>query len=98
MRPTSSDQEDHRRADAADRTVRYMVRQYLMQENFDNLTLNTLVYGTGVIKTIWDPTKGDIVEFNKESGELTLEGDISIGVPFIWNIFLDPDARTGSYR
>lgn len=94
MRPTSSDQEDHRRADAADRTARYVIRQYLMQENFDNLTLNTLVYGTGLIKTTWDPTKGDIVEFNEESGELTLEGDISIGVPFIWNIFLDPDART----
>lgn len=93
MRPTSSDQEDHRRADAADRVVRYSIRQYQMQERFDNLTLNTLVYGSGVIKTIWDSTKGDIVEFDKEKGEVTLEGDISVTVPFIWNIFLDPDAR-----
>lgn len=93
MRPTSSDQEDHRRADAADRVVRYSIRQYQMQEKFDNLTLNTLVYGSGVIKTIWDATKGDIVDFDQEKGEVTLEGDISVTVPFIWNIFLDPDAR-----
>ena len=94
MRPTTSDQEDHRRADAADRVVRHAIRQYQMQEKFDQLTLNTLVYGSGVMKTIWDSTKGDIVEFDKESGEVTLEGDISISVPFIWNIYIDPDART----
>lgn len=93
MRPTTSDQEDHRRADAADRVVRYSIRQYMMQEKFDQLTLNTLVYGSGVMKTVWDSTKGDIVDFDRESGEVTLEGDMSIVVPFIWNIFLDPDAR-----
>lgn len=96
MRPTTSDQEDHRRADAADRVVRHAIRQYQMQEKFDQLTLNTLVYGSGVMKTVWDSTKGDIVEFNESSGEVTLEGDISITVPFIWNIFLDPDARSWS--
>ena len=94
MRPTSSDQEDHRRADAADRVVRHAIRQYQMQEKFDQLTLNTLVYGSGVIKTMWDATKGDIVEFDKKSGEVTLEGDITVTIPFIWNIFIDPDARS----
>ena len=94
MRPTSSDQEDHRRADAADRVVRHAIRQYQMQEKFDQLTLNTLVYGSGVVKTMWDATKGDIVEFDKKSGEVTLEGDITITIPFIWNIFIDPDARS----
>lgn len=94
IKPASSDQDDHRRADAADRVVRWAIRQYSMQENFDQLTLNTLVYGTGVIKTIWDSTKGDIIDFDAESGEVKLEGDISITIPFVWNIFLDPDART----
>lgn len=94
FKPSTSDQEDHRRADAADRVARWAVRQYQMQENFDQLTLSTLVYGTGIIKTIFDINKGDIIEFNEESGEIKLEGDISITVPFIWNIFLDPDARS----
>lgn len=94
IKPASSDQDDHRRADAADRIVRWAIRQYSMQENFDQLTLNTLIYGTAVIKTIWDSTKGDIIEFDEESGEVKLEGDISLSVPIVWNIFLDPDART----
>lgn len=94
MRPTTSDQEDHRRADAADRVVRHAIRQYQMQEKFDQLTLQTLTYGSGVMKTVWDSTKGDIVDFDQENGEVTLEGDISITVPFIWNLYLDPDARS----
>lgn len=94
MRPTSSDQEDHRRADAADRVVRWAIRHYDMQENIDQLSLHALLYGTGIAKTIWDSTKGDIVEWNDKDGTVKLEGDITISIPFIWNVFLDPDART----
>jgi hypothetical protein len=94
MRPTSSDQEDHRRADAADRVVRYSIRQYNMQEKVDQLTLNTLLYGLGCVKTTWDSGKGAILEFDKETGEMKLEGDISVEVPFMWNIFIDPDAKS----
>lgn len=94
MRPTSSDQEDHRKADAADRVVRWAIRHYTMQEKVDQLTLHTLLYGTGVVKTVWDSTRGDIVEFDEQTDELTLEGDIAVTVPFIWNIFFDPDAKS----
>lgn len=94
FRPSTSDQEDHRRADAADRVSRWCIRQYQMQEHFDQLTLQTLTYGTGIIKTVFDSTKGDIIEFDEEAGEVKLEGEISITVPFLWNIFLDPDAKT----
>lgn len=94
MKPASSDQDDHRRADAADRVVRWSIRQYQMQEQFDQLTLNTLVYGTGVMKTVWNSNKGEILEFDEENGEVKLEGDIDITVPFVWNIFVDPDARS----
>lgn len=93
MRPTSSDQEDRRRADAADRIVRWALRHYNLQEKIDQLSLHTLVYGTGIIKAVWDSTKGDIIEFDEEADEIRTEGDISISVPFIWNIFLDPDAK-----
>lgn len=94
MRPTSSDQEDFRKADAADRTVRYMLRQYEMQEVIDTLTLNTLIYGTGVVKTIWNPQAGDLLSYNPEEGEMDMEGDIEIDVPFTRNIYMDPDARS----
>lgn len=94
MRPATSDQDDHRRADAADRVVRWAIRHYQMQEQFDNLTLHGLTYGSGFMKTVWDSTKGDIIEWNEADGTVKLEGDISVTVPFTWNIFLDPDART----
>jgi hypothetical protein len=94
MRPTSSDQEDHRKADAADRIVRWAIRHYQMQEKVDQLSLHCLLYGTGALKTIWDATKGDIIDFDQETEELTLEGDVSLTVPFIWNLFLDPDAKS----
>lgn len=94
MKPTSSDQDDHRRADAADRIVRWAIRHYDMQEKVDQLSLHALIYGTGVVKTVWDSTKGDIVEWNDKDGTVKLEGDINISVPFTWNVFLDPDART----
>jgi len=94
MRPNSSDQEDVRKADAADRVVRYMIRKYAMQENVDLWTLNALTYGFGAIKTVWDPTLGDILEFDEKTGEITTEGDIHISIPHTRNLFLDPDART----
>lgn len=93
MRPTSSDQDDHRRADAADRVVRWAIRHYDMQEKVDQLSLHALVYGTGIVKTVWDSALGDIVEWNDQDGTVKLEGDINISVPFTWNVFLDPDAR-----
>jgi hypothetical protein len=94
MRPTSSDQDDHRRADAADRVVRWAIRHYQMQEQFDQLTLQSLTYGSGFLKTVWDSTKGDIIEWNEADGSVKLEGDIAITVPFVWNVFVDPDARS----
>lgn len=94
MRPQTSDQDDHRKADAADRIVRWSTRQYEMQENTDQMSLQTLLYGIGVMKTVWDSTRGAILDFNTDTDEMQLEGDIAITVPFVWNIYVDPDART----
>lgn len=94
IRPQTSDQDDQRKADAADRIVRWALRKYNLQEKFDQCNLMALVYGTGLLKTVWDSSKGDIIEANLETGELTLEGDIDITIPSTWNIFMDPDARS----
>jgi len=93
-RPTSNDPSDRRKADAADRLIRFAIRKYQMQETFDRTSLNTLIYGTGIVKTIWDPEKGDIVDFDETSGELTMEGDIDFTVPSPWDIYIDPDATS----
>lgn len=94
MRPTSSDQDDHRKADAADRLSRWALRAYQLQEQQDQQNLQCLNYGSGIMKTTWDSTIGDIIGFDEKTGALNLEGDISVSVPFIWNIRVDPDARS----
>lgn len=91
-RPTSNDPDDRRRADAADRLVRYAMRQYNMMEKVDSASLNCLVYGSSFVKIMWDNTKGDIVNYEEESGEMVMEGDLSITVPNPWDIYLDPEA------
>lgn len=93
MRPQTSDQDDHRKADAADRISRWALRHYKLQEKQDQQNLGTLGYGTGFVKTVWDSTRGDIIEFDAENGECKLEGDIAISTPFIWNMYIDPDAK-----
>lgn len=93
MRPTTSDQEDIRRADAADQIVRWSIRHYVMQEKVDQLNLNALLYGTGAIKTVWDASRGDIIGFNEEEDRVETEGDIAVTIPFVWNLYIDPDAK-----
>ena len=49
-RPATPDPSDRAAADAADRLVRYGIRQYKMQEHKDQLNLQTLIYGSGFVK------------------------------------------------
>lgn len=93
-RPTSNDPDDRRKADAADRLIRYALREYKLQEVVDRASLNTILYGTGFTKTLWNSSLGEPLEVNPETGEMTLDGDFQITVPNIWNIFIDPDAES----
>lgn len=91
-RPTSNDLGDRRKADTADRLIRYAIREYKMQERFDSCTLNVLYYGTGFIKMFHDPNLGQVLDFNEDSGEMLMTGDLCVKVPSPWNIYIDPDA------
>lgn len=93
-KPTSNDQEDRRKAGAADKLVQHALRVYNLTERVDELSLNALLYGTGFIKHTWNPHKGDILEVDQESGEVILEGDIEFNVPNLWNLYADPDSET----
>lgn len=96
IRPTSVDPEDRLKADAADSLIHHAIRVYSIQEHTDKASLNCLLYGTGFMKTVWDSNLGDIIEQNEQTGEILLEGDISVTVPSTWDIFVDPDAETQS--
>jgi len=92
-RPASSDPADKRRADAADRCCRHGVRAYSMQEMFDQNNGQTLLYGTGFMKTFYDKAKGEFVHFDADTGEFELSGEFTINPMTIWDIWLDPHAR-----
>ena len=93
-RPASSDFEDHRRADAADRCIRHGIRKYKMQEVVDSATGKCLLYGTGWVKTTHDENKGDLIRYDRNTGEVKLEGDFDISSPSTWDVWIDPFAKS----
>lgn len=93
-RPESTDLEDRRAAKAADQCMRYFLRQLKLQEVVDQTTLDTLVYGTGITRTGFNPDAGDIIEFDEETNELILEGEVEAARISPWYIYIDPSAQT----
>jgi hypothetical protein len=93
-RPQTSDLADRRKADAADRLVRYLRTQYKLQEVFELGINNCQAYGTGITKTIWDSDGGDPIDYDEESGEIVMTGDFSITNISPWDFVIDPDANT----
>jgi hypothetical protein len=91
--PTSSDYSDVNAADAADRIVRWAIKQYNMQEVVDQMTLKTLVFGIGWVKIHWDEDSGDILDFDESTNEVITEGDIRIYSPDTTDVWVDPEAR-----
>lgn len=95
-KPTSTDPSDREKADAADRLIRHAIRSEQLQEKFDLASEKTLLYGTGWLKSRFNPHKGDIVDRDEETGEFELEGEIEIYSPSTWDMWCDPHARTWS--
>jgi hypothetical protein len=92
-RPRSPDPRDRRKADAADRIARFLRKNHEMGEVFDQATLQSLIYGTGYVKVVWDKDLGDVADFNEETQELDLDGDHCIYSPDTLAVWLDPDAK-----
>ena len=92
FRASTSDPEDRRAADAADRIARWALRNYKLHEMADRRNLNALIYGTGFTKERWNPHAGNLLQVDEDTGDFVTEGDYEIYVPNIWNIYLDADA------
>lgn len=93
VRPTSFDPTDRRKADAADRLVRYGMRDQALPEVVDQASHNMLWAGTGWVKQVWDPDRGDVYDFNEETREVTMKGDINSYAPAWDDVWIDPTAR-----
>lgn len=92
-RPSTSDPEDKHRARAADTVCRYSLRQYGLQESFDQCTLGMLVRGLGCLKVYWDASLGSILGRTRDGG-LILEGDIRCKPVSARKLHIDTDAES----
>ena len=90
--PVTADPEDRRKANAADKTVRHALRTYKLQEYSDQRNVNTVVYGSGFLKSVHDPEAGYPLEIDEKTGDIIMEGDIIYSVPSVFDMYIDPDA------
>ena len=92
--PLTSDSEDQRRAAAAEDIVKHALRQYQLQEEFDLVSAQVIMYGTGFMKVCWDELSGEPLDFDPETLEiLKMEGDIHVKCCDTWDIYIDPIAK-----
>ena len=89
-RPTSTDPSDRQASEAADNLIRHAIRAYAMQDKFDTLVEQSMLYGTGFVKTWWNPDDGDIADIDGD--EIKMTGAINIEVTSTWDLWLDPQA------
>jgi hypothetical protein len=92
-RPTSQDYKDRRAAEVADHLITYGRRQYAIQDRTDMTCLQTLMYGSGILRTKWDPLAGDALEYDEATSEITMTGDHKFVPILIWDFAMDPTAR-----
>lgn len=91
-KPTSPDQGDLRKADAADRIIRHAYREEEIQETIDQANLEMLRLGSGWIKTLWNADGGEIFDFNKETSKVDMDGTIELYSPQTRDMWIDSDA------
>ena len=91
-RANSSDADDRRKADAADRLIRHAMRKYEFPNYYDRLSYNTLLCGTGFLKVVWDEEGGEMLDVDDKGG-LVMEGDVSLSTPSPWHIYVDADVN-----
>lgn len=90
-RPQTPDAEDRRKALAGENLKQFALRKFKLQEKQDQVSLSTVIYGTGVLKVFNNPDAGEILDVDAE-GNITAEGDFELLPLNIRNVFVDPDA------
>lgn len=91
-KPTSNELEDRRATEAVQDLCTYGRTHYKLHEYIDLTALSTLTYGTGFLKGSHDPHLGEVLKFDKSSGEITMQGDFKCRPVLIWDFWFDRDA------
>lgn len=92
--PTSPDPSDRAKADAGDRVIRFEYKNQDIQGLFDKALRKCVTRGSGFVKQFWDPERGKVADYNEESGEISMHGEIHQYSPDVFAMFIDPYAKT----
>ena len=95
VRAASESVKDKRKAEVADYASRYVKKEHDLQEVVDQRNLKTLTKGTGFIKVLHDPNRGELLEFDEATSMATFQGDLHIYSPSNWDIYPSADSLPG---
>lgn len=90
--PRTADYGDRRAASVADAFIHYGRKQLNVQEVQDLRSLGCLLHGSGFSKLWYNPAIGEI-KVDEEEGTVETKGEIDSHVRWVWDVWLDPDAR-----
>jgi len=89
--PTSNELKDRRTTEAVGDLITYGRKQYDMQEYVDLVSLSTLTYGSGIVKSYHDHFAGEVLKYDEGSGEIEMTGDYKVRPVLIWDLWFDND-------
>lgn len=92
--PLCPDLEARSAARGGDQVCRSNLRRYHLQEVYDIGALDVTIYGSGISETLHDPELGEVVGFNKKTGEVKMSGDLYAGRVSVWDFYPNPDATS----
>jgi hypothetical protein len=92
-KPTSDDKSDRYSSTVADHLIQHGIREYGVQEEYDQTALDALVYGTGWMRCWFNPLLGPVYDVNEETKEVLMSGDNEIKKLPIRDVWIDPSAK-----
>ena len=91
-KPTSDDVNDRRSATIADHLIQHGIREHNIQEEYDLVALDSQVYGTGWVRSWFNPLLGPIYDVNEETKDVVMEGDNEVKRIDIRDVWIDAAA------
>lgn len=95
---TNSDSKSAKQCYIAEGLLDYMMREKRVERHIKDATRNAVLFGEGFVSTIWDPTLGETIAVDPETGEKTSNGDLHYNSHEPVDVVRDPNLPKFSDR
>lgn len=95
---TNSDSTSQKQTIIARGVLDYMMREKRVERHLFDATRNALLFGEGYVSEWWEPTLGDALATDEETGETRHEGDIRYSAHQPVDIVRDPNLQSWNQR